>query len=299
MRRQALAFGLLVAAVALVLAGTWRAPAPRRYPPEGARHVRPPTAEEEGGLQRATQPLPRPAAAKAPPYGGPRKHPVSAGPTDPPPPRQGVRHRHRSPEAHKTPAPRREPSRPKPSGGLGGVGTPERPPEASPSSRAPGAHTARSGLTEVSAVAGPPADDRETLAGSDSPVASPQEPPKEPGAASAVVEPGPKPAPQVTPPRPVYAPAPEYPGFRLAVEPAAGLASGLPIRPEGRLRLRLLVRADGTVGAVELLVSSGDAELDRAAVTALRGWQFEPARRDGQPVDSYYVVWVAFRTVQP
>jgi len=53
------------------------------------------------------------------------------------------------------------------------------------------------------------------------------------------------------------------------------------------------------VGAVELLVSSGDAELDRAAVAALSGWHFEPARRDGRPVDSYYVVWVTFRAVQP
>jgi protein TonB len=78
-----------------------------------------------------------------------------------------------------------------------------------------------------------------------------------------------------------------------------GSAAGFLIRPEGRLRLRLLVRADGTVGGVELLVSSGDAELDRAAVAALSRWQFEPARRDGQPVDSYYLVWVAFRTVQP
>ena len=135
---------------------------------------------------------------------------------------------------------------------------------------------------------------------SESPVASLQELSQEPAeAGAAVVEPPPKPAPQVTPPKPVYAPAPEYPGFRLAVEPAAGSASGLPVRPEGRLRLRLLVRADGTVGAVELLVSSGDAELDRAAVTALSGWHFEPARRDGQPVDSYYVVWVAFRAVPP
>lgn len=157
---------------------------------------------------------------------------------------------------------------------------------------APGEQTAGPELPALPGPPGPAAGDQEVLP-------SPRERPEEPGGAGAgVVQPAQKP-PVLTPPKPVYAPAPEYPGFRLAVEPAAGSASGLPVRPEGRLRLRLLVRADGTVGAVELLVSSGDPELDRAAVTALSGWHFEPARRDGEPVDSYYLVWVAFHTVQP
>ncbi len=177
------------------------------------------------------------------------------------------------------------------------MATPERAAEAAAGLRAAG-QAARSALPEVPGPASPAVDGREGLTGSES-VASPQERPQQPdGAGAGVAEPAPKPPP-LMPPKPVYAPAPEYPGFRLAVEPSAGLASGLAVRPQGRVRLRLLVRADGTVGAVELLVSSGDADLDRAAVAALSGWRFEPARRDGQPVDSYYVVWVAFHTVEP
>jgi protein TonB len=69
--------------------------------------------------------------------------------------------------------------------------------------------------------------------------------------------------------------------------------------PEGRVRLRLLVRSDGTVGSVEVVVSSGDPEVDRAAVDALSRWRFEPARRDGGPIDSYYFVWVTFQLRGP
>jgi len=65
------------------------------------------------------------------------------------------------------------------------------------------------------------------------------------------------------------------------------------------VRLRLLVRSDGTVGSVEVVVSSGDPEVDRAAVDALSRWRFEPARRDGGPIDSYYFVWVTFQLRGP
>ncbi|MCS7235436.1 MAG: energy transducer TonB [Armatimonadota bacterium] len=100
--------------------------------------------------------------------------------------------------------------------------------------------------------------------------------------------------PVVEPPRPVYAPPPAYPGLRLFAEARAGVTWAAAVRPEGRLRLRLFVRADGTVGDVEVVTPSGEPELDRAAAEALRRWRFQPARRDGQPVDSYYLVWVVF-----
>jgi protein TonB len=64
---------------------------------------------------------------------------------------------------------------------------------------------------------------------------------------------------------------------------------------QGRVRLRLLVRLDGSVGTVEMLVSSGHPELDRAAVAALAQWRFQAATRDGVPIDAYYQVWVVFR----
>jgi iron complex outermembrane receptor protein len=54
------------------------------------------------------------------------------------------------------------------------------------------------------------------------------------------------------------------------------------------------VRADGSVGDVEVAVSAGP-ELDEAATVALRQWRFEPARRGGEPFASR--IRVPFRFV--
>jgi protein TonB len=63
----------------------------------------------------------------------------------------------------------------------------------------------------------------------------------------------------------------------------------------GRLRARLLVRADGSVGSVEIIVSSGDLALDGAARRGLLRWRFIPARRNDEPIDAYLALWVTFR----
>ncbi|MDR5682950.1 MAG: energy transducer TonB [Armatimonadota bacterium] len=73
-----------------------------------------------------------------------------------------------------------------------------------------------------------------------------------------------------------------------------GTGAAVAVR-EGRVRLRLLVLSDGSVGAVDIVVSSGYGELDRAAAAALAVWRFAPATRDGVPIDAYYLVWVTFR----
>lgn len=78
------------------------------------------------------------------------------------------------------------------------------------------------------------------------------------------------------------------------VEPGPGTPHAAGLGSQGRVRLRLLVRSDGSVGHVDVVVPSGEPELDRAAAEALRRWRFEPARRGGEPVDSYYLVWVSF-----
>jgi protein TonB len=100
--------------------------------------------------------------------------------------------------------------------------------------------------------------------------------------------------PSLKPPEPIDMETPQYP-FRVLIRrgdlsPEAALQT-----PEGRARLRLLVRSDGTVGEVRILVSSGYPELDRAAAEALRRWHFLPATRDGVPIDAYYDIWVTFR----
>jgi protein TonB len=55
---------------------------------------------------------------------------------------------------------------------------------------------------------------------------------------------------------------------------------------EGVVRLRVEVLADGTIGGIEVLESSGSEVLDRAAVEAVRKWGFRPAVAADRPVRS-------------
>lgn len=75
-----------------------------------------------------------------------------------------------------------------------------------------------------------------------------------------------------TVPRPVSAPAPDYPRAALR----AGRA--------GKVVLRIEVGADGRPRDVSVVESSRHRDLDRAAVRAVERWRFEPALRDGVAV---------------
>ena len=57
---------------------------------------------------------------------------------------------------------------------------------------------------------------------------------------------------------------------------------------EGTVTLRFEVLASGKVGTVQVQRSAGRADMDRAAVAAIRTWLFEPARRGKEVV----AVWV-------
>ncbi|WP_129346603.1 TonB-dependent receptor plug domain-containing protein [Sorangium cellulosum] len=61
--------------------------------------------------------------------------------------------------------------------------------------------------------------------------------------------------------------------------------------------LRIVVRADGTVGEAEAV--AGVEPFAGAAVQAAPSWQFEPARRDGRPVAARILLRVAFRAPAP
>jgi TonB family protein len=65
---------------------------------------------------------------------------------------------------------------------------------------------------------------------------------------------------------------------------------------KGSVILNLLVSADGRVADATILSSSGYPRLDRAAVgMAIEDWRYEPARKAGQPVESWVrarVDWV-------
>lgn len=82
--------------------------------------------------------------------------------------------------------------------------------------------------------------------------------------------------------RPIATPQPDY--------PRASMRRG----EEGEVVLRVVVGSNGRVDSVEIVSSSGHRRLDRAAVAAVRRWRFEPALRDGQPVQGELRIPFAF-----
>ncbi len=62
----------------------------------------------------------------------------------------------------------------------------------------------------------------------------------------------------------------------------------------GTVRLRVQVSAQGLPVAVELEQSSGFPRLDRAALTAVRGWKFIPAKRGDEAIPYTFIVPVQF-----
>lgn len=81
----------------------------------------------------------------------------------------------------------------------------------------------------------------------------------------------------------VKAPPPTY--------PRAEIRSGI----GGTVLLRVLVDVDGRPLQVVVLESSGNRNLDRSARdNVLKNWLFQPAMRDGQPVQAYGKVPVVF-----
>jgi len=54
----------------------------------------------------------------------------------------------------------------------------------------------------------------------------------------------------------------------------------------GTIRAWLNIDAEGIVRSVEIAESSGSAELDAVALRVFRHLRYEPARRDGRPVET-------------
>jgi TonB family protein len=82
--------------------------------------------------------------------------------------------------------------------------------------------------------------------------------------------------------RPVFSPSPEY--------TKEALKAGI----EGSVTLALTVGTDGLVHDVKVMVGLGHG-LDERAVAAVQSWKFEPALREGNPIESNMVVEVNFR----
>ncbi len=67
---------------------------------------------------------------------------------------------------------------------------------------------------------------------------------------------------------------------------------------EGTVELAVYVLANGKVGDVELVESSGSSSLDRAAIRAVERWRFAPATRNGRAVDIWIEVPIEFHLVE-
>lgn len=65
----------------------------------------------------------------------------------------------------------------------------------------------------------------------------------------------------------------------------------------GTVILYAVIRADGTVGGVRVL-RSVDERLDQFASDAIAKWQFQPATKNGDPVDVEATFWIPFRPVR-
>jgi protein TonB len=63
---------------------------------------------------------------------------------------------------------------------------------------------------------------------------------------------------------------------------------------QGTVVLRVLVKADGTAGTVEVKNSSGYPQLDESARSTVQTWRFKPATVDGKPVTEWYQLAIPF-----
>jgi TonB family protein len=77
------------------------------------------------------------------------------------------------------------------------------------------------------------------------------------------------------------------------VDPVYDL-SAVDDKVEGRVQLRAIIHTDGYVYGIEVL-KGADPRLDSSAVSAMRKWEFTPARRDGAPVDVDIVIEIPFK----
>ena len=89
----------------------------------------------------------------------------------------------------------------------------------------------------------------------------------------------------------------------LPVSRAAYLHNPAPAYPpiarrngeQGTVTLRVLVARNGAPARVSVERSSGYGHLDRSALEAVREWRFVPAREQGEPVEVWMLVPIAFR----
>ena len=82
--------------------------------------------------------------------------------------------------------------------------------------------------------------------------------------------------------------------FRKTPRPPAYPARAQELRQEGTSVVRALIDTDGTSRDIRLWRSSGFDQLDRAAIAAVRDWDFEAARIGNQPILAWVEIPVHF-----
>ena len=66
-------------------------------------------------------------------------------------------------------------------------------------------------------------------------------------------------------------------------------------REQGTVVLKVLVRANGSTGTIEIKSGSGFPRLDNAAIETVKSLRFSPATAGGKPVEEWVEIPVAFK----
>jgi len=107
-------------------------------------------------------------------------------------------------------------------------------------------------------------------------------------------------------PRPSFAQPPASATVSSAIAPASIGAphrcdenqypvSALRTATEGRVLLAFKITPQGSVEDITVRQSSGNPELDAAAVACASRWQYRPAMKNGAPVESPWLAWVQWQ----
>ncbi len=84
------------------------------------------------------------------------------------------------------------------------------------------------------------------------------------------------------------------PRYRHPPTPPVYPQRAIELNQQGEALVRVRLDPDGSAAEILLWRGSGFALLDRAALTAVRGWHFLPAMRDGRPVAAWVEIPVRF-----
>ncbi|MBI3198680.1 MAG: energy transducer TonB [Rhodospirillales bacterium] len=84
------------------------------------------------------------------------------------------------------------------------------------------------------------------------------------------------------------------PRYRVPPKPAVYPARAIELGQQGEVLVRVRLDPDGSAAEIRLWRGSGFDLLDRAALAAVRGWHFLPARRGGHAVAAWVEIPIRF-----